>query len=68
MQSEALIRIGGRGCYNMAATQDHLLVAHMDNARILSTILKSVQFQEVISPSMTVTIFSHTPTDGNMFH
>ena len=52
----------------MAATQDHLLIAHMDNARILSTILKSVQFQEVNSPSMTITIFSHTPTDGNMFH
>lgn len=52
----------------MAATQDHLLIAHMDNARILSAILKSVQFQEVTSPLMTITLSSHTPTDGNMFH
>ena len=52
----------------MAATQDHLLVAHMDNARTLSAILKSVQFQEVTSPLMTITLFSHTPTDGNMLH
>lgn len=64
----ALIKIGLRADYNMAATQDHLLIAHMDNARILSAILKSVQFQEVTSPLMTITLSSHTPTDGNMFH
>ena len=32
---------------NSQEGMEHLLVAHMDNARVLSTILKTVQFREV---------------------
>lgn len=50
----------------MATQGEHLLVTHMDNARVLSAILKTAQFREVASSShshvTSLPLFTQTAT------
>lgn len=45
---------------NSQEGKEHLLVAHMDNARVLSTILKTVQFRELATCFLSATGFKVT--------